>query len=74
MGSWSISAFQLVHLLAKTIYRRAGRCAIQQLTDFYAASSNGLEGGGQFDSERFDPNAVRFEDPKERWKIAFGRG
>ena len=22
--------------------------------------------GGQFDPERFDPHAVRFEDPKER--------
>ncbi|MBI3940615.1 MAG: plasmid pRiA4b ORF-3 family protein [Acidobacteria bacterium] len=28
--------------------------------------------GGSFDSERFDPKKVRFENPAKRWKIAFG--
>lgn len=27
--------------------------------------------GGGFDSERFDPAAVKFDDPKQRWKHAF---
>jgi len=27
--------------------------------------------GGNFDPERFDPQKIHFEDPKERWKIAF---
>jgi hypothetical protein len=27
--------------------------------------------GGDFDPERFDPSRVVFEDPQERWKIAF---
>lgn len=29
--------------------------------------------GGQFDPEAFDPGAVKFDDPKKRWKKAFGR-
>ena len=28
--------------------------------------------GGQFDPERFDAKAVKFDDPKKRWKTAFG--
>ncbi len=28
--------------------------------------------GGSFDPEAFDPAAVEFDDPKERWQIAFG--
>ena len=27
--------------------------------------------GGTFDSERFDPKQVRFDDPEERWETAF---
>jgi hypothetical protein len=27
--------------------------------------------GGQFDPEAFDPAAVKFDDPKKRWKKAF---
>lgn len=27
--------------------------------------------GGEFNSEDFDPKSVYFDDPKERWKIAF---
>ena len=27
--------------------------------------------GGSFDPEEFDPAAVRFDDPQERWKLAF---
>jgi hypothetical protein len=27
--------------------------------------------GGKFDSEKFDPHKVRFDNPKGRWKIAF---
>ena len=27
--------------------------------------------GGEFDPERFDPNAITFDDPKERWESAF---
>ena len=27
--------------------------------------------GGAFDPDAFDPAAVRFDDPRERWKIAF---
>ncbi len=30
--------------------------------------------GGEFDSEHFDPNEVTFDDPAERFKIAFGKG
>ncbi|MFQ5898082.1 MAG: plasmid pRiA4b ORF-3 family protein [Candidatus Methylomirabilia bacterium] len=29
--------------------------------------------GGSFDPEAFDPRKVRFDSPRERWKIAFGR-
>ena len=29
--------------------------------------------GGSFDPDGFDPAAVRFDDPKKRWKKAFGR-
>jgi hypothetical protein len=29
--------------------------------------------GGQFDGEAFDPAAVKFDDPKKRWKKAFER-
>lgn len=29
--------------------------------------------GGEFDSEHFDPNEVTFDDPAERFKIAFGK-
>jgi hypothetical protein len=29
--------------------------------------------GGQFDPEAFDPAAVKFDDPKKRWKKAFER-
>lgn len=28
--------------------------------------------GGNFQPEFFDPNKVRFDDPKKRWKYAFG--
>jgi len=28
--------------------------------------------GGGFDPERFVPGAVRFDDPRQRWKVAFG--
>ena len=27
--------------------------------------------GGHYDPDTFDPNAVRFDSPKKRWKIAF---
>ena len=27
--------------------------------------------GGAFEAEEFDPSQVRFDDPKERWEIAF---
>ena len=27
--------------------------------------------GGSFDSERFDPQKVRFDSPRKRWKMAF---
>jgi hypothetical protein len=27
--------------------------------------------GGKFDRDAFDPAAVKFDDPKERWRIAF---
>lgn len=30
--------------------------------------------GGEFDAEAFDPATVRFDDPKRRWRKAFGRG
>ena len=30
--------------------------------------------GGEFDSEHFDPKEVIFDDPAERFKIAFGKG
>jgi len=30
--------------------------------------------GGEFDPEMFDPAAVTFDDPRRRWKNAFGRG
>ena len=30
--------------------------------------------GGEFDPEAFDPAAVRFDDPRRRWRRAFGRG
>jgi len=29
--------------------------------------------GGGFDPDAFDPATVRFDDPKKRWKMAFGR-
>ena len=29
--------------------------------------------GDNFDPEAFDPAAVKFDDPKKRWKKAFGR-
>jgi hypothetical protein len=29
--------------------------------------------GGEFDSEHFDPNKVTFDNPAERFKIAFGK-
>lgn len=29
--------------------------------------------GGRFDPEAFNPSAVMFDDPKKRWKKAFGR-
>jgi hypothetical protein len=29
--------------------------------------------GGHYDPEAFDPSAVRFDDPRERWKLAFQR-
>ena len=28
--------------------------------------------GGPFDPEAFDPGAVRFDDPKKRWRRAYG--
>ena len=28
--------------------------------------------GGPFDPKAFDPREVRFDNPKERWEIAFG--
>jgi len=28
--------------------------------------------GGEFDPESFDPQEVRFDDPRERWNLAFG--
>lgn len=28
--------------------------------------------GGAFDPEQFAPGAVRFDDPRQRWKVAFG--
>ena len=28
--------------------------------------------GGRFDSKAFEPSAVRFDNPRKRWKIAFG--
>jgi len=30
--------------------------------------------GGEFDPEHFDPREVAFDDPAERFRIAFGRG
>jgi len=30
--------------------------------------------GGPFDPEAFDPQRVRFDDPKKRWRIAFASG
>ena len=30
--------------------------------------------GGQFDPGAFDPAAVRFDDPKQRWRKAFAQG
>ena len=30
--------------------------------------------GGPFEAEAFDPAAVRFEDPEQRWREAFGEG
>lgn len=30
--------------------------------------------GGEFDAESVDPATVRFDDPKRRWRKAFGRG
>lgn len=27
--------------------------------------------GGSFESDRFDPQKIRFDDPKKRWRIAF---
>ena len=30
--------------------------------------------GDNFDPERFDPNQISFDDPNERWHIAFGDG
>jgi len=30
--------------------------------------------GGEFNPEHFDPNEVTFDDPAERFKIAFGKG
>ncbi len=30
--------------------------------------------GGNFDPEHFDSKSVRFDDPDERWEIAFGEG
>lgn len=29
--------------------------------------------GGAFDPVAFDPATVKFDDPKQRWKKAFGR-
>ncbi|MBI4445577.1 MAG: plasmid pRiA4b ORF-3 family protein [Acidobacteria bacterium] len=29
--------------------------------------------GGSFDSEHFNPKQVRFDSPRRRWKIAFGK-
>jgi hypothetical protein len=28
--------------------------------------------GGEFDSEHFDPDEITFDDPAERFKMAFG--
>ena len=28
--------------------------------------------GGQFDPDAYDPAAVKFDDPKKRWRKAFG--
>jgi hypothetical protein len=28
--------------------------------------------GGRFTPERFDPRTVKFDDPRKRWKLAFG--
>jgi len=30
--------------------------------------------GGSFDPEEFDPSKVHFDDPRERWRIAFRNG
>ena len=30
--------------------------------------------GGSFDPSAFAPEDVEFDDPKERWRNAFGRG
>ncbi|MFQ5512739.1 MAG: plasmid pRiA4b ORF-3 family protein [Candidatus Krumholzibacteriia bacterium] len=30
--------------------------------------------GGSFDPEAFDPSEVSFDDPRERWRLAFGTG
>jgi hypothetical protein len=29
--------------------------------------------GGSYDSDAFDPAAIVFDDPRERWRKAFGR-
>lgn len=29
---------------------------------------------GPFDAEEFDPREVRFDNPKKRWQVAFGKG
>lgn len=29
--------------------------------------------GGSFDPAEFDPRGIHFDEPKERWKIAFER-
>jgi hypothetical protein len=29
--------------------------------------------GGRFEPERFDPGKVKFDDPRKRWELAFGK-
>jgi hypothetical protein len=37
------------------------------------STSRPFSGPGNVDPEAFDPAAVKFDDPKKRWKKAFGR-
>jgi hypothetical protein len=53
--------------------QRAGRPKCWETSSLPAPVPTLRWAGGRFDPEAFDPAAVKFDDPKKRWKKAFDR-